>query len=347
MRRREFITLIGGAAASIASPLGHLGGESYKPAVSHAAEPIGLSRQSRTPRIGYLTLAPISDRPSPERAAFLQGLRDLGYIEGDNIQIEYRSAESQVELLPEAAEELVEQGVDLIAAAGAVPTLAAKRATQTIPVVFTYASDPVGNGLVASLAKPGGNVTGVSGMQPELVGKKLQLLKETLPALARVAVLWTSAHPAHRRELDEAEGAARSLGLSLQPYEVTRLANLERAFAQIESERPDALLTLFDYKTIAYRRIIAEFAARQRLPSIFAARLFVDAGGLMSYGPNAEESFHTMARYVHRILEGAKPSELPVEQPTRFELVVNLRVAATLGITIPPSVLLRTDRMIE
>jgi putative ABC transport system substrate-binding protein len=327
MRRRAFITLLAGAAAW---PLA------------------GRAQQSeRMRRIGYLTLAPISEQASPERAAFLQGLRELGYIEGETIRIEYSSAESHVELLRDAAETLVEQGVDLIAATGTVPALAAKQATQTIPVVFTFASDPVGNGLVASLARPGGNVTGISAMQPDLAGKKLQLLKEILPALARVAVLWTSAHPAHMRELEEARAAARSLGLSLQPYNVTRLTNLEHAFAQIESDRPDAMLTFFDYRTVAYRSIIAEFAAKQHLPTIFASRLFVDAGGLMSYGPDAEESFRSVARYVDRVLRGAKPSELPVEQPTRFELVVNLRVATTLGITIPPSVLVRTDRVIE
>ena len=178
--------------------------------------PLGAERgaiAARLPRIGYLTLSPISDKPSPERAAFLEGLRELGYIEGKTIQIEYSSAESFPELLPEAAEALVEQGVDLIAATGVVPALAAKQSTQTIPVVFTYVSDPVGNGLVASLARPEGNVTGLSAMQPELAGKKVELLKEVLPALSRVAALWTSAHPAHMRELEEAQAAARRLGV--------------------------------------------------------------------------------------------------------------------------------------
>jgi putative ABC transport system substrate-binding protein len=183
-------------------------------------------------------LSPISDKPSPERAAFLQGLRELGYIENETIQIEYSSAESYVELLPEAAEVLVEQGVDLIAATGSVPALVAKQATQTIPVVFTYASDPVGNGLVASLARPGGNVTGISAMQPELAGKKVELLKEVQPTLSRVAALWTSAHPAHMRELEEAQAAARRLGISLESYDVSQLTNLERAFAEIKSNRP-------------------------------------------------------------------------------------------------------------
>jgi len=352
-RRRDFLALLGGAAASLAWPLplsAHLGGKTHRPGVAPAVAPIGAAAQqttAQTPRIGYLTLSPISDKPSPERAAFLQGLRDVGYIEGETIRIEYRSAESYVELLPEAAEALVEQGVDLIAATGTVPALAAKQATQTIPVIFMYASDPVGNGLVASLARPGGNATGVSAMQPDLAGKKVQLLKEMLPALSRIAVLWTSAHPAHMRELEEAQSAARSLGISLEPYDVTRLTNLERAFAQIDSDRPHAMLTFFDYKTIAYRSMIVEFAAKQQLPAIFASRLFVDAGGLMSYGPNAEESFRSVARYVDRVLRGAKPSELPVEQPTRFELVVNLKVAANLGITIPPSILVRTDQAIE
>jgi putative ABC transport system substrate-binding protein len=347
MRRREFIALVGGAAGSLVWPLD---GKTHKLGVSLTLAPIGIAAQqaaARIPRIGYLTLSPISDKPSAERTAFLQGLRELGYIEGETIQIKYSSAESFVELLPEAAEALVEQGVDLIAAAGTVPALAAKQATQTIPVVFTYASDPVGNGLVASLARPGGNATGVSAMQPDLAGKKVELLKEVLPALSRIAVLWTSAHPAHMRELEAAQAAARSLGILLQPYDVTQLTNLERAFAEIESDRPDAIMTFFDYKTLAYRGIIAEFAVNKQLPTIFSSRLFVDAGGLMSYGPDPEESFHTVAQYVDRVLKGEKPSELPVEQPTRFELVVNLKTATRLGIMMPPPVLVRIDRLIE
>jgi ABC-type uncharacterized transport system substrate-binding protein len=353
MQRRAFITLLGGAAASVVWPLplgAHWGGKTPNLGVSLAEAPINVAAQQTTgriPRIGYLTLSPISDKPSPERAAFLRGLRELGYIESETIQIEYSSAESYVELLPEAAKALVEQGVDLIAATGVVPALAAKQATQTIPVVFTYVSDPVGNGLVASLARPGGNVTGISAMQPELAGKKVELLKEVLPALSRVAALWTSAHPAHMRELEEAQAAARSLGILLEPHDVTRLTNLERAFAEIKSDRPQAMLTFFDYRTLAYRSMIAEFALNQRLPTIFSSRFFVDAGGLMSYGPDAEESFHGVARYVDRVLRGAKPSELPVEQPTRFELVVNLKTATILGINIPPSVRLRIDRVIE
>jgi putative ABC transport system substrate-binding protein len=351
LKRRDFMTLLGGATASVIWPrsLGaHWGAETHNLRTSLPGAPIRVEHTTgRIPRIGYLTLSPISDKPLAERAAFLQGLRELGYIDRETIEIEYSSAESYPELLPEAAEALVEQRVALIAATGVVPALTAKRATQTIPVVFTYASDPVGNGLVASLARPGGNATGVSAMQPELAGKKVELLKEVLPTLSRVAALWTSAHPAHMREVEEAQAAARSLGLLLKPYDVTRLTNLERAFAEIESDRPDAMLTFFDYRTLAYRSMIAEFAIKQRLPTIFASRLFVDAGGLMSYGPDSEESFHSVARYVDRILKGAKPSELPVEQPTRFELVMNLKIATILGITIPPSVLLRIDRVIE
>ena len=271
MRRREFMTLLGGSAASVVSSLA-LGAQLGARTHQLTAAPIGdTARQTtaRIPRIGYLTLSPISDKPSPERAAFLRGLRELGYIDRETIQIEYSSAESYPELLPEAAEALVEQGVDLIAATGVVPALAAKQATQNIPVVFTYVSDPVGNGVVASLAKPGGNVTGLSAMQPELAGKKVELLKEVLPALSRVAALWTSAHPAHMRELEEAQAAARRLGISLEPHDVTRLTNLERAFAQIESDRPHAILTFFDYRTLGYRSMIAEFAIDQRLPTIF------------------------------------------------------------------------------
>src|SRR5262245_52988441 len=292
--RREFMTLFGGAAASVVWPLPlgtHWGGKTLEPGVPLAAGPIGAkAATARIPRIGYLTLSPLSDKPSPERAAFLQGLRELGYIERETIQIVYSSAESYPELLPEAAEMLVEHGVDLIAATGVVPALAAKQATGNIPVVFTYVSDPVGNGLVASLSRPGGNVTGISAMQPELAGKKVELLKELLPSLSRVAALWTSAHPAHMRELEKAQAAGLSLGILLKPYDVTRLTNLERAFAEIDSDRPDAVLTFFDYRTLAYRSMIAEFAINKRLTTIFSSRLFVDAGGLMSYGPDAEES---------------------------------------------------------
>src|SRR5262245_41010698 len=255
--RREFMTLFGGAAASVVWPLPlgtHWGGKTLEPGVPLAAGPIGAkAATARIPRIGYLTLSPISDKPSPERAAFLQGLRELGYIERETIQIVYSSAESYPEMLPEAAETLVEQGVDLITATGVVPALAARQATQTIPVIFTYVSDPVGNGLVASLSRPGGNVTGISAMQPELAGKKVELLKELLPPLSRIAALWTSAHPAHMRELEEAQAAARRLEVSLEPYDVTRLANLERAFGQIKSDRPHAMLIFLDYRTIAYR----------------------------------------------------------------------------------------------
>jgi putative ABC transport system substrate-binding protein len=353
MRRRAFISLLGGAATSVVCPLplgARWGGKLDGLGAPLAVGPIGVEAgqtTARIPRIGYLTLSPLSDKPSPERAAFLQGLREFGYIERETIQIVYSSAESYPEMLPEAAQTLVEQGVDLITATGVVPALAAKQATETIPVVFTYVSDPVGNGLVASLSRPGGNVTGISAMQPELAGKKVELLKELLPALSRVAALWTSAHPAHMRELDEAQAAARRLGLSLEPYDVTRLTNLERAFAEIKSDRPHAMLIFFDYRTIAYRSMIAQFAVNQRLPTIFSSRLFVDAGGLMSYGPDAEESFRNVARYVDRVLKGAKPSELPVEQPTRFELVVNVKVAKILEIDFPPSVLLRIDRWIQ
>jgi putative tryptophan/tyrosine transport system substrate-binding protein len=301
----------------------------------------------KVPRIGYLTQAPLSDTPSPERAAFLKGLRELGYIEGKTIVIEYRSAEANVEMLPEAAAELVEAKVDLIVVAGTVPGLAAKQATRTIPVVFTAASDPVANGLVASLAKPGGNVTGLSTVQPELAGKKLQLLKDTLPKLSRVAVLWTSAHPAHALELKEAERAAPVLGIKLQLLDVTRYSDLERAFSMMSRDPPDAVLTFFDYRTLAYRSFIAEFAAKNRIPSIFASQVFVEAGGLMSYGPNAAESFHGAASYVDKILKGTKPGDLPVQQPSQFELVVNLKTARTLGLTIPESILLRAHKVIE
>jgi putative ABC transport system substrate-binding protein len=308
----------------------------------HAAE---TQQTAKIPRLGYFVLAPLSETPSPERAALLDGLRDLGWVEGKTIAIEYRSAKWHPELLDDLAEELVRMKVDIILAAGPDTLIrAAKHATATIPIVMLASGDPVGERFVASLARPGGNVTGVSLMVPELGSKRLELLKEVVPRVARVAVLWS---PASHGELRVTQAAADKLGLTLKLMEVRNADDLARTFAVLEKERPDALTMLFDGLTSGYRGLVSDFAKKHKLPTVFGAREFAEVGGLMSYAPVIAEGFHRGATYVDRILKGAKPADLPVEQPTKFELVINLKTAKALGLTIPPSVLARADQLIE
>lgn len=302
---------------------------------------------ARVPRIGYLVIRSLSDTPSAERAAFLQRMKELGYEDGKTIHIEYRSGEGNVELLPAAAGELATSGVDLIVAVGTRSAIAAKNATRTIPVVMTHATDPVANGLVASLPRPGGNVTGLATLQPELSTKRLELLKEIHPRLSRVAVLWSTVHHANVPELAALQPAARSLGIVVEPFDVTRYEDLTNAFRRMEQHPPDAILTLWDFHTFVYRSLIADFALKHRLPTSFAGREPVEAGGLMSYGPNVPDLFRDTANYVDRILRGARPQDLPVQQPTHFELVVNLKTARAIGIAIPQSILVRADKVIE
>ena len=297
-------------------------------------------------RIGYLSLAPIADTPTGGRAAFLRAMEKLGYVHGKNLSIEYRSGEGNAELLPEAMADLVEQKPSVIFAPSTPSALAAKQATRTIPIVM-FASDPVANGIVASLAKPTGNITGVSGVQIKLNGKRLEILKEALPRASRVAVLWSRTHPSHTQELAEVRSRAKELGLALEPFDVTHLADLQAAFARISANRPDAILIMFDFRTQRYSGLIAEFAVKTGLPTIFGSRAPVDVGGLMSYGPNLSEMFARTAVFVDRILNGAAPSTLPVEQPTHFELVINRRTARTLGVRIPEPLLLRASVLIE
>jgi len=302
---------------------------------------------AKIPRIGYLVLAPLTDPPSPERAAFLEGLRELGYVEGKTVAIEYRSAAWNAELLPDLAEELVRLKVDVIVTGGGGAVAdAARQATKTIPIVVAASADPVGIGLVASLARPGGNITGTSLMAPELGSKRLELLKEAVPRTSRVAVLW---HPrgAGRLEWQQTEAAARRLGVALQSYEVRNADDLARTLEGMSRQRPDAVIMFFDPLTSGYRVIISDFALKNRLPTIFGAREFAAAGGLMSYGPNIPELFRRAAVYVDKILKGAKPRDLPIEQPTKFELIVNLKTAKALGLTIPPSVLIRADQVVQ
>ena len=303
--------------------------------------------QARVPRVGYLALAQLTDAPSPERAAFLYGLGELGYIDGKTITIEYQSAEMNVEMLPDAAAELVDRKVDLIVAAGTVASVAAKNATKSIPVVMMFSSEPVASGLVNSLARPGGNVTGLSTMQTELDAKRLEMLKEILPKISHVAVLWTTVHPSHQYELKSIADAARRLRMAVTAFDVTNPSDLNRAFGAMTKARPDALFVLWDYRTLTFRKDIAAFAAINHLPTSVPSIEFVEAGGLMSYGPNQSDIFRRTAAIVDRVLKGAKPAEIPVEQPTKFELIVNMKTAKALGINMPQSILLRTDSIIE
>ena len=309
------------------------------------AQPAEAQQPPKIPRLGYLVLAPLSETPSPERTAFLAGLRELGWIEGKTIAVEYRSAKLNVELLDDLAEELVRTRVDIIVAAGPDPLIrAAKQATSTIPIVMTGGSDPVAERFAASLARPGGNVTGVSLMSPELGAKRLELLKEVVPRVTRLAVLWS---PATQRELEVTRAAADKLGLALKLIAVRNADDLARAFAVLEKERPDALTMLFDGLTSGYRELVGDFAKKHKLPTVFGAREFAEAGGLMSYAPDIADGFHRAATYVDKILKGAKPADLPVEQPTKFELVINMKTAKALGLTIPQSLLLRADELIQ
>jgi putative ABC transport system substrate-binding protein len=302
---------------------------------------------AKIPRIGYLgsNLA-----ASPLTEAFLQGLRDLGYVEGRNLVIEYRSAEGKLERLPALAAELVALKVDVIVASTTRPALAAKQATRTLPIVFAAAGDPVTSGLVTSLARPGGNVTGLSSLFPELVGKCLELLKQAVPGVSRVAVLWQPGASGERTEKDllkEAEVAARALGVRLQVVEARGPADVDRAFSEMTRARAGALTVLTSVMFTIERRRLVDLAAKNRLPAVYPQREFVDAGGLMAYGPNSADLFRRAATYVDRILKGAKPGDLPVEQPTKFELVINLKTAKALGLTIPQSVLGRANHVVE
>jgi len=328
--RREFIgTLAGGLAAA-----------------SFAAE---AQQAAKVARIGYLGTNLTAGPRSLE--AFRQGLRDLGYVEGRNVVIEYRDAEGKFERFPALAAELVALKVDVIVVGATPQALAARQATRTIPIVFASAADPVASGLATSLARPGGNVTGLSTASSELVGKRLEQLKQAVPGVSRVAVLWQpQGVPGERTRKDmlkEAEVAARTLGVGLQFVEVRGPADFERAFSDMASARAGALTVLGSPMFVSERRRLVDLAAKTRLPAVYTAREYVDAGGLMSYGPDLNEMFRRAATYVDKILKGAKPADLPVEQPRKFELAINLKTAKALGLTIPPSVLGRADQVIE
>jgi putative ABC transport system substrate-binding protein len=274
-------------------------------------------------------------------------LRELGLIEGKNLVFEGRYADNRLDRLPALAAELVSLHADVIVTAGTLAPLATKRATTTIPIVMVAAGDPVGSGLIASLARPGGNVTGTSLMAPELAGKRLELLKDLLSGISRVAVLWNAANPYAALVYKETVGAARILGIEVQSLEVRTPDDFDGALEAAAGQHTDALITVEDPLTGEHRGKIAEFAAGKQLPTISGLRIFVDAGGLMSYGANLGDLRRRSAGYVVKILKGAKPSDLPVEQPTKFELVINLKTAQALGLTIPQTILLRADEVIE
>ncbi len=302
---------------------------------------------AKVPRIGFLALNPGANPHL--REAFLQGLRDLGYVEGRNVVIEYRSAEGKLERLRALAAELVALKVDVIVTGGGTPTaLAAKEATRTLPIVFTSATDPVTDGLVTSLAHPGGNVTGLSNLAPELVGKCLEQLKEAVPQVSLVAVLWQPGAVGGRTDmLKPAEVAARALGVRVQFVEARGPADFDRAFSDMTRARAGALAVLGSAIFNSERRRLVDLAAKHRLPTVYTSRDFVDAGGLMTYGVNLADLFRRAAAYVDKTLKGTKPGDLPVEQPTKFELMINLKTAKALGLTISPSLLQRADEVIE
>jgi putative ABC transport system substrate-binding protein len=268
-------------------------------------------------------------------------------IEGENLTFEGRHADNNLDRLPGLAAELVARQVDVIVAVGTLAPLAAKRATATIPIVMAAAGDPVGSGLVASLARPGGNVTGTSLMAPDLGGKRLELAKELLPDISRAAILWNAANPYSALVFKETMRAAGTMGIELKSLEVRTPADIDGALDVAAGQHADVLVTVEDPLTNDHRRKIAEFAAGKRLPTVAGLRIFVDAGGLMSYGANVGDVFRQSVGYVEKVLKGAKPSELPVEQPTRFELVINLKTAKALGLNIPPLILARADEVIE
>jgi putative ABC transport system substrate-binding protein len=300
----------------------------------------------KVPRIGYLIGVP----PSPYAArteAFRQSLRELGYVEGKNIVIEYRYAEGKLDRVPVLAAELVGLKVDVIVTAASGPIRVAKEATVTIPIVMAFDPDPVANGFVASLARPGGNITGLSTLAPEISGKQLDLLKEIVPKLSRVAVLGTSTNPSTAPSLKEVELAAGAFGVKLQYLDVLGPKDIETAFRAIEKGRAQAVLLLGGPFFGSQRKQIADLAVDSRLPAIYPFPEFVEAGGLMTYGPSITDLFRRAAYYVDKILKGAKPADLPVEQPKKFEFIINLKAAKQIGLTIPPNVLARADRVIK
>ena len=307
---------------------------------------VEAQQAARIHRIGILN--PVSGSFFSARVeAFRQGLREHGYVEGKNIFIEYRYTDGKGERLPDLAAELVRLKVDIIVTIGPGATLAAKKASGTIPIVFAGAADPVGTGLVSSLAQPGGNITGLSVMTPDLDGKRLELLKEAFPKVAQVAFLWQSGGTRGNLALTDMEAAAKALGVKLLSLPVRSLDDFESAFARAKKERAQALITSIGGLILTQQRQVFDFAAKNRLPAMYPYSEFVEAGGLMSYAPNYTDLWRRAAEYVDKILKGAKPADLPVEQPTKFEFFVNLTTAKQIGMTIPQKVTERADKVIK
>ena len=327
VKRREFITLLGGAAASW-------------PLVARAQQP------GKLPTIGYLGGGtPLTE--SQRVAAFVQRLRELGWTEGRTVAIEYRWAEGRNERAAEIAAEFVRLKVDVIVTYATPPTLAAKQATSAIPIVFAVAGDPVGTGLVANLARPGGNVTGLSVLATDLAGKRIELLREVIPGLRRLAILGNVGNPQVVLEIGEVRVAARTLGLEVAVFEIRRTEDIAPAFEALIKDRSEALYVVGDPLLATNRIRLNTLALGARLPTSYSSREFVEVGGLMSYGPNLPDLFRRAAEYADKILRGAKPADLPVEQPSKFDLVINLVAAKALGLTVPPTLLARADEVIE
>jgi putative tryptophan/tyrosine transport system substrate-binding protein len=308
--------------------------------------PAESQQAKKLPRIGYLSGTSLSVN-SARVEAFRQGLRELGYVEGKNIVIEWRYAEGKLDRLPALAAELVRLKVDIIVASAPPPIRSAKQATATIPIVMSYDDDPVGNGFVASLAHPGGNITGLATLAPELSGKQLELLREIVPKLSRVAVLGNATRPGSPQALREINLAADAFGVQLQYLEVEGPKDIEIAFRAASKERADAVLVMQTPVLISQRRQVADLAIKSRLPTIYGRPEYVEDGGLMSYATSFTDLSRRSAIYVDKILKGAKPADLPVEQPKKFELIINLKTAKQIGLTIPPNVLARADKVIK
>jgi putative ABC transport system substrate-binding protein len=327
MRRREFITLVGGAAAAW-------------PVAAGAQQP------GKMARIGVL-LAGTPASFAPRAEAFREGLQDLGYVEGKTIAIEWRWGEDRTERLPDLAAELVRLNVDAIVTGGTPAAKALKAATRTIPIVMAIIGDPVAVGLVDSLSRPGGNATGFSIVAPDLSGKRLEALKEMVAGISSVAVMLSAANPQSQVELGEMQAAARRLGLELHPIQVSAEHSVERAFDEMRRSSVQGLIVLTDAILYSQRGRIVALAAESRLPAVYFFRDFVDAGGLMSYAPSDTDLFRRAATYVDRILRGSNPADLPIEQPIKFELIINVRTANALGLAVPPTLLARADAVID
>ncbi len=304
-------------------------------------------QRGKIPHVGILLPSAPSTAADANLEAFLQGLRNLGYVEGRNIILEYRWAENREDQYPVLVADLIRLKVDIIYTSSTPAVLVAKQATKTIPIVFPVSSDPVSVGIVDSLARPGGNATGLSSLASDLWPKRMELLKEAFPKVSRLAMIWNSSNPGMKLRAKETLALAGPLGVTVQDRGVPDLDGLESTFATLSKVRPDALLVMVDPFTRFHLKRILEFAAKNRLPAMYEDRSFVEAGGLISYGPWVAELYRRSAIYVDKILKGVKPADLPVEQPTRFELFINLKTAHELGLTIPPNVLARADKVIK